>query len=198
VRLARFYATAKPGDAVPIESISSQQFVWGNFVVTGGLMLPGANAWADNIVWGTSQTGDGDNIVWGTAATRKSNIVWGTADGDNIVWGTASCEGDNIVWGTLCGGADCDNIVWGTSDGDNVVWGTALEGDNIVWGTSADGDNIVWGTSADADVTWGSSSDDATLYSDDDSEPLPSIDLEFGDLVPLMPNASPTTVGGGL
>ena len=56
-----------------------------------------------------------------------------------------------------------------------------------VWGTAGlDADNIVWGTSADADVTWGSAGDDAVVYPDDaDLEPLPSIDLEFGDLVPL-------------
>ena len=47
-------------------------------------------------------------------------------------------------------------------------------------------DNIVWGTSADADTTWGSSAggDDVT-FSDDVVEPLPSLDLEFGDLVPV-------------
>jgi hypothetical protein len=94
------------------------------------------------------------------------------------VWGPAA-DGDNIVWGTDCGGADCDNIVWGTAaDGDNIVWGTAADGDNIVWGTSADGDNIVWGTSADIDPV---------IYSDEVIEPLPSLDLEFGDVVPLVP-----------
>ena len=181
VRLARFYATAKPGDVVPIEPISSQQFVWGNFVISGGLMLPGANAWDDNIVWGTAQTdgGDnivwgtscgqadcGDNIVWGTASAKRTNIVWGTADSDNIVWGTRlsgdnivwGTSTDNIVWGTDCGGANCDNIVWGTAcaDCDNIVWGTADPGDNIVWGTaSGDDDNIVWGTSDDDNIVWG-------------------------------------------
>jgi hypothetical protein len=73
------------------------------------------------------------------------------------------------------------------------VWGTANDGDNIVWGTAADGDNIVWGT-ADGD--------DAVTFSDEVVEPLPSLDLEFGDTVPLLPvtpNVStlfPVSIGG--
>jgi serine protease AprX len=180
VRLSNFYATARKGQRVPVSPIWSQHFIWGNHQLSGGLMLPKANAWnlgvmwgmpkvsgysGDNIVWGTAcgdadcgdnivwGTSGGDNIVWGTA--DDDNIVWGTSgDGDNIVWGTAAGD-DNIVWGTDCGGQDCgDNIVWGTAaDGDdNIVWGTASDGDNIVWGTAADGgDNIVWGTAADGD-----------------------------------------------
>jgi serine protease AprX len=160
--------------------------VWGTSCGSsdcGDNIVWGTSAGGDNIVWGTSA--GGDNIVWGTA-DGGDNIVWGTsADGDNIVWGT-SADGDNIVWGTDCGGADCDNVIWGAADGgDNIVWGTADPGDNIVWGTADGGDNIVWGTSADADVTWGEDADDATLYPADETEPLPSLDLEFGDLVPL-------------
>ncbi len=146
VRLARFYKTARKGDRAPVEPIWSKQFFWGNHRITGGIMVPSANAWDNKIVWGAAKTlgDDGDNIVWGTSCGNSDcgdNIVWGTADGDNIVWGTAG-DGDNIVWGT----SDGDNIVWGTSDGDNIVWGTAADGDNIVWGTADDGDNIVWGT----------------------------------------------------
>jgi serine protease AprX len=155
--------------SIPIPKTWAKHVLWGNHMVSGGVINPSANAWrlgvewgwaktkaddGDNIVWGTM--GDGDNIVWGTAADGD-NIVWGTADdGDNIVWGTAD-DGDNIVWGTDCGGADCDNIVWGTArDGDNIVWGTASDGDNIVWGTASDGDNIVWGTADDGDnIVWG-------------------------------------------
>ncbi len=206
VRLAQFYASPRRGDRMPVQKIWSKQIIWGNHQLSGGYLDPRGNAWGANVIWGTAKTlaTDGDNIVWGTdcggadcdnivwgTASDGDNIVWGTsADGDNIVWGT-SADGDNIVWGTDCGGADCDNIVWGTAaDGDDIVWGTASDGDNIVWGTSADGDNIVWGTSADADVTWGSSSEDAVIYPDDDRQPLPSIDLEFGDLVPLPAGTS--------
>ncbi len=172
VRLARFYATAQPGQLFPAQTMWSRHIIWGNHQLSGGVPVPTANAFAlgttwgvastdagDNIVWGTAR--DGDNIVWGTARDGD-NIVWGTArDGDNIVWGTARGD-DNIVWGTSCGGGDCDNIVWGTArDGDNIVWGTARDGDNIVWGTAgADGDNIVWGTArGDDNIVWGTIAD---------------------------------------
>jgi hypothetical protein len=76
-------------------------------------------------------------------------------------------------------------------DGDNIVWGTASDGDNIVWGTASGGGNIVWGTSLDADGTWGSDAgNDTVTFSDEVVEPLPSVDLEFGDLVPLTPVSS--------
>jgi serine protease AprX len=214
VRLAKFYSNPRAGDRMPEQKVWSRTIDWGSHRLTGGVIQPSANAWANNIVWGTAKTlgSDGDNIVWGTASDGDNivwgtssdgdNIVWGTgSDGDNIVWGTSSdgdnivwgtsSDGDNIVWGTDCGGADCDNVVWGTtSDGDNIVWGTASDGDNIVWGTGSDGDNIVWGTSSDGDnIVWGTSAgdDDPVVFSDEVFEPLPSVDLEFGDVVPLAP-----------
>ena len=228
VRLAQFYKNAHAGDHVPTQKVWSQQIIWGSHRLTGGFMNPAANAWAANIVWGSATTpvtatSVGDNIVWGTMASGD-NIVWGsTSLGDNIVWGTmisgdnivwgSSMTGDNVVWGTDCGGADCDQTVWGVAtDGDNIVWGTCNAGDNIVWGSTSLGDNIVWGTSAaDADVTWGSSDDgEAELYPDDATEPLPDLNLEFGDTVPLLPPATTSTptntvttgttglIGGGL
>ena len=216
VKLAKFYANPQEGEHLPAQKIWSRQIIWGSHRLLHGVPKPGANAWANTVVWGSARTlGDtGDNIVWGTMALDGDNIVWGTMalDGDNIVWGTfldgdnivwgTFLDGDNIVWGTDCGGADCDNIVWGTVDGDNIVWGTAELGDNIVWGTS-DGDNLVWGTTADGDVTWGSSGEDAPVFPDEATEPLPSLSLEFGDIVPLIPDiASPLAAGsvpmGGL
>ena len=205
VRLAKYYVNPQQGERMPSQRVWSRQINWGSHRLRHGVIKPTANAWANNIVWGTAKTlgADGDNIVWGTAGDGD-NIVWGTADGDNIVWGTSSdllgnivwgtADGDNIVWGTDCGTADCDNIVWGTVDVvDHTVWGTAGDGDNIVWGTS-DGDNIVWGTSADTDVTWGASaSDDAILYSDEVVEPLPDPALEFGDVPPPAPVTTTTT-----
>ena len=215
VRLAKYYYNPRNGDQMPIQTIWSRRINWGSHRLSQGVIQPAANAWANNIVWGTAKTlgSDGDNIVWGTmsdgdnivwgTASDGDNIVWGTAaDGDNIVWGTAA-DGDNIVWGTDCGGADCDNVVWGTSDGDNIVWGTASDGDNIVWGTASDGDNIVWGTSSDSDVTWGSSAgEESETFPDDATEPLPSLDLEFGDVVPLpavtsdLSSTLPVPIGG--
>lgn len=51
----------------------------------------------------------------------------------------------------------------------------------------------VWGTSGDDDVTWGSASEDAVTYPDDACEPLPSLDLEFGDSVPLVEGGAVST-----
>ncbi len=215
VQLARYYANPLRGDRMPIQRVWSRKITWGSHRIGHGFIKPSANAWkngvvwgavkplaadGDNIVWGTMA--DGDNIVWGTMADGD-NIVWGTmADGDNIVWGTAN-DGDNIVWGTDCGNADCDKVVWGSSDGDNIVWGTANDGDNIVWGTANDGDNIVWGTSANDDLSWASDAgDEGEMFPDTAGEPLPSLDLEFGDLVPLTPvtsslgNLVPVSIGG--
>jgi serine protease AprX len=200
VRLAKFYAKPVQGAQMPAQKIWSRQLLWGNHRLKGGVINPSANAWATNVVWGAAKKLDtGDNIVWGTV-DNGDNIVWGTAAGDNIVWGASvvstvagdnvvwgtSADGDNIVWGTDCGGADCVNVVWGTLDaGDNIVWGTADPGDNIVWGTAALGDNIVWGTSVDAPGTWGSDAGSDNLAYPDTPQPLPSLDLEFGDTVPL-------------
>jgi hypothetical protein len=63
-----------------------------------------------------------------------------------------------------------------------------------MWGTSGDDLNIVWGTSGDADVTWGSDSGDATVFPDDATEPLPSLQLEFGDIV-IVEGTKPTAGG---
>jgi len=167
VRLARFYAAAKPGDRVPVQKMWSRHIIWGNHSVANGVLDLSSNAFRVGTTWGVAQTDNGDNIVWGTSTDAfGDNIVWGTSiDGDNIVWGT-SPNGDNIVWGTDCGGADCDGVVWGAADtnaGDNIVWGTAANGDNIVWGTATDvaGDNIVWGTAADNgdNIVWGTAAD---------------------------------------
>ncbi len=213
VRLAQFYAANKPGSPMPLQTIWSRHVIWGNHEISGGYLNPLANAWATNVVWGTARTAGltGQNIVWGTACADDTcdNIVWGTADatGQNVVWGTnlvwgtsgdlenvvwGTADGDeNIVWGTDCGGSDCENVVWGTADTeDNIVWGTADGLENVVWGTSDGDENIVWGTNDD-------SSD--TVFPDDANQPLPSIDLQFGDSLPLIsPTTSPTGIGGGL
>ena len=184
VRLARFYATARPGAKMPVQKVWSRQLIWGNHMLAHGYLNPKGNAWRNTVVWGSVKTlaDGGDNIVWGTACADATcdNIVWGTADdsGANIVWGTAVDDaGANIVWGTACGDAACDNIVWGTNDAANIVWGTDCAGadcdnivwgtvdtlDNIVWGTADALDNIVWGTNDLSNIVWGTSSDaDAT------------------------------------
>ncbi len=210
VRLARYYATARAGDRMPVQAVWGKQIIWGNHRLAGGFLQPNANAWANGVVWGSAKTlvNTGDNIVWGTACVDCDNIVWGTYSLDNIVWGTsfdtldnivwgtAVGSDDNIVWGTDCGGADCDNVIWGTMDTlDNIVWGTATPDDNIVWGTSAL-DNIVWSTSALDDTSWGSDAEGEEMLYPDTPEPLPSLDLEFGDLVPIV--APVTSIPGGI
>jgi serine protease AprX len=181
VRLARFFATAQPGQAVPTQKMWSKHLLWGNHQLHGGLIDPAANAFQVGTTWGVAKTDTNDNIVWGTGCADCDNIVWGTSDSANIVWGTAgtanivwgTADGDdNIVWGTDCGGGDCDNIVWGTTDSDNIVWGTASPTDNIVWGTAGlDTDNIVWGTSDDTDnIVWGTDDNDNIVWGTDDSD----------------------------
>jgi hypothetical protein len=123
---------AQPGTTnFTMPSTWAKHILWGNHMLSGGVLNPNANAWRLGVEWGWARTDavDGDNIVWGTMT-----------DGDNIVWGTMS-DGDNIVWGTM-------------TDGDNIVWGTAQDGDNIVWGTYSDGDNIVWGTANVTNTVW--------------------------------------------
>jgi serine protease AprX len=142
VALAALAANPSNAKKVAMPSTWAKHILWGNYMLSGGVINPKANAWRLGVEWGWAKTNasDGDNIVWGTMS-----------DGDNIVWGTSS-DGDNIVWGTA---QDGDNIVWGTAqDGDNIVWGTAQDGDNIVWGTAQDGDNIVWGTANVTNTVW--------------------------------------------
>jgi serine protease AprX len=182
VDMARFFANKAPGSKLKLDRSWSRTIIWGNHLLKGGIPKPTANAWANNIVWGTAKTllDSGENIVWGTMCGDCDNIVWGTSldVADNIVWGTDGAE--NIVWGTSLGGLVgstlnvVDNIVWGTSgELDNIVWGTALDSlDNIVWGTDcggADCDNIVWGTSDSDNIVWGTAlSDDNIVWGTSD------------------------------
>ena len=207
VRLAKFYANNSVGSRMPVQSVWSQQLLWGSHRISGGVLNPKANAWTTGVVWGSARALNGDNIIWGTDCPDSAcdNIIWGTVDagfdniiwgtnfaidniiwgtefvGDNIIWGTD--DSDNIIWGTDCGGADCDNIIWGTSDDDNIIWGTADQAASVVW-LQNDFDNIIWGTSADADDAWGSSGDEEVLYPDNDAtQPVPDPAAEFGDVV---------------
>jgi hypothetical protein len=203
VDLAKYFATAQPGQRYPSARMWSKQIIWGNSRVGGGAISPTANAFRAGMVWGANRAEDGDNIVWGTRCATEDcdNIVWGTfEDGDNIVWGTFE-DGDNIVWGTMAedgfnivwgtndwGSAeDADNIVWGTDCGgedcDNIVWGTSEDVDNIVWGTAEDADAIVWGTSANGEYDiWGTSDEDTAdpiLFDDPEAPPVEFAPLDF-------------------
>src|SRR5207253_2843549 len=94
VRLARFFATAQPGDTVPVQAMWSKHIVWGNHLLSGGLILPDANAWHPGVVWGAAQADNGDNIVWGSGCATDGcdNIVWGSVLADNIVWGSSTAS----------------------------------------------------------------------------------------------------------
>src|SRR5438093_9037641 len=145
VRLARFYATAEPGQTMPVQKMWSKHILWGNHMIKGGYLDPSANAYQLGINWGVARTDTNDNITWGSLcdADDCDNITWGSSEEDNITWGSActsaTCDDvvwgsnvagndANVVWGGDCGGADCDNIVWGSSTGNttgNVVWGSS-------------------------------------------------------------------------
>jgi serine protease AprX len=172
LRLADFFE--QPGgqlatvDDIEGESIPwSRQIIWGNYRITGGVPLAGANAWALNTTWGAMKDGRGANsaIEWGARtadddavhlelegdalvipAADRRNIVWATADRRNIVWATADRR--NIVWAT----GDRRNIVWATGDRRNIVWATG-DRRNIVWATG-DRRNIVWATGDRRNIVW--------------------------------------------
>jgi serine protease AprX len=177
VRMAKYFkqAVANSDNGFPQESdvIEGEQIawakhiIWGNFRVTGGMPLPGSNAWATSQRWGDLSTPTGGAVVWGAADDADdSNIVWSTADDGNIVWSTADDDGNivwstdedsNIVWSTG-DAADDANIVWSTDDDGNIVWSTDDDG-NIVWSTDDDG-NIVWSTDDDGNIVWSTFDDE--------------------------------------
>ena len=179
VRMARFFSEPRGGigpmlDTIDGEAVAwARHIAWGNYEISGGLPLPGSNAWGTDVTWGAIRTALGepvvwgaripDNVVWNTGRGRDDNIVWSTGLGDNIVWSTGL--GDNIVWSTDCGGANCQRVVWG-SESDGVVWGSGLGDENIVWSTGL-GDNIVWSTAGEFgdSVIWSTGLDDNIVWS---------------------------------
>jgi serine protease AprX len=143
VRMARFFGLpdtelGATADVIEGESVSwSREMIWGNSRVTGGVPLPGANAWLTGGAWGAMNVGRNDPVVWGmrladdtaspTAGGR--NIVWATGSRGNIVWATGGRS--NIVWATggrinVWATGSRTNIVWATGGRSNIVWATAL------------------------------------------------------------------------
>ena len=161
---------------MPIPADWGKTIIWGNHLLSGGVINPYGNAWTPGVEWGwtTTQMASGDDIVWGNRCAGSCDaMVFGTAGNSNIVWGTAAAG--NVVWGTAarrqhrlghrgtapttsCGAPrPARNIVWGTAASNNIVWGTVDAAGNIVWGTAAAA-NIVWGTDcggADCNQVWG-------------------------------------------
>jgi serine protease AprX len=170
VRLARFFSapTTELGtvDVIEGEPVAwSREMIWGNYRISGGVPLPGANAWTDGLTWGSMQLGGTKPVVWGArianddgvalelvddalvlATADRRNIVWATGDRKNIVWATG--DRSNIVWAT----GDRKNIVWATGDRSNIVWATG-DRKNIVWATG-DRSNIVWATGDRKNIVW--------------------------------------------
>jgi hypothetical protein len=132
-------------DNYPDDTSWSKTLIWGNQLVRGGRLTPGASAWASDVTWGAAATPGGQSVEWG--------VTCGDATcGSNSPWRLGETFAVNVVWGPACNGADCQmpwtGSVYGTNDeGDTVVWGTGDE-DTVVWGTS-DEDTVVWGTSCD-------------------------------------------------
>ena len=153
VQLAQ-YLLAPSLDAYPGDISWSKTLIWGNQLVRGGRLTAGANAWTNDVEWGSNATPGGQSIEWGVVCgddTCESTSPW--RFGETLAV--------NVVWGPTCDGADCqmawtggvygtndegDTVVWGTSDEDTVVWGTSEE-DTVVWGTNDGEDTVVWGTS---------------------------------------------------
>jgi len=103
VRLSKFFAApatttlGSMGDYIQGEWAPwARHLIWGNYRITGGMPLPGSNAWSTSVRWGSLKTSTGARVVWGSRL--DDNIVWSTASDDNIVWSTGS--DDNIVWST--------------------------------------------------------------------------------------------------
>jgi serine protease AprX len=198
LRMARFFANPQAGLGEPVDTIAggpaawSQHLIWGNFRVSGGVLLPGSNAWALGLTWGALTTASGGQVLWGVEALDDNivwsmfddNIVWGYNDGDNIVWSMDDnivwSMDDNIVWSmedNIVWSMEDDNIVWSMFDADNIVWGMDCGGancDNIVWGMRAV-DGTVWGTAQlDDNIVW--SMDDNIVWSMDDDNIVWSMD----------------------
>jgi serine protease AprX len=162
VRLAKYFAAPQTPvgymrDTIENERINwARHIIWGNYRITGGVPLPGSNAWATNQTWGALKTQTGQPVVWG-ARQDDDNIVWSVDGDDNIVW---SVDGDgNIVWSV----DGDDNIVWSVDSDDNIVWSVNGDG-NIVWSVADDG-NIVWSVDDDGNIVWSVNGDGNIVWS---------------------------------
>ena len=82
VRLAKFFASptsslGSMGDSIQGDWVPwARHILWGNYRLTGGMPLPGSNAWNLSQRWGALNTSAGKRVVWG--ALLDDNIVWST------------------------------------------------------------------------------------------------------------------------
>ena len=172
LRLARYFARpggslGSPQDQIAGEWIPwSRQLIWGNYILSGGVLSPAGNAWAVGQTWGARATASDAPIVWGVSAT-DGNIIWstGASQDGNIIWSTG--VGSNVVWGQACGGKDCRGVIWGARSSTGTVWGTGTDDANIIWSTGASQDgNIIWSTGAtqDGNIIWSTSAPDQVVW----------------------------------
>ena len=95
VTLAKYFKEAKPGSRYPLSPSWSQHILWGNRRVSGGVITPGASAWASQHRLGRVKLGQ--NIVWGeNCAGSCYDVAWGK----NIVWGSTTTSSGGS---TSCG-----------------------------------------------------------------------------------------------
>src|SRR5262249_41924087 len=64
VELARYFADSV-NVAYPDSTNWSGRIIWGNALVGGGRLTPGASAWNPAVSWGDSATLDGAPVSWG-------------------------------------------------------------------------------------------------------------------------------------
>ena len=152
VELARFFRASSKAP-YPSSARWAARLMWGNYLVKGGRLTAGANAWSTDVTWGAPPTAAFRNIDWGVMCSTancdagvQTGSRWGAACSNStcssVTWGDGTST--NVVWGSTCGGANCAGP-WtigaagyppsGTSEGATVVWGTS-DGDAVVWGTS--------------------------------------------------------------
>ena len=190
VRLASFFATAQQGDRIPMQAMWSKHVLWGNQMLSGGVVDPTANAYGLGVNWGVARTDSGENINWGSECADEvcegsvwgssqeiGNILWGShcadPECDDVQWGSISAS--NIVWGNDCGGDDCEsnseeNIVWGAEcppeEQCNILWGDATVGDHTLWSTNGGSPNIIWGANGaqGLNIVWGNDAMDAIVW----------------------------------
>ena len=173
VRLAKFYDGTPGADADPVGVEPPDHL--GQPSSRAAYIVPTANAWGTNVVWGaaktrsTATTSSGAQCPdWRATTSSGARSTATTSSGARLQrrqrrLGHAlqrrqrhlgHADGDNVVWGTDCGGADCDNIIWGTDDGDNIIWGTATATTSSGAPTSR---QHHLGHVGERTITWGSS-----------------------------------------
>jgi subtilisin family serine protease len=141
----------------------SRHVVWGNHRVRGGQISAAANAWRNDVAWGSGLTPEGQLVTWGTACAATSSatagvtcqtVAWNSATTASTASGTVS---ENVVWGTACGGADCIGAIWGAGQEEDTLWitgpstglatgdsstrlGTGIRGSNAI----EESDDVLW------------------------------------------------------